>query len=91
MRIDEMTSSEIFTALTEQQKDDIYRMVWFSHVIEDAKGYMRDFYAEEELPADEIDAIAESVANAYVYNGDYDCTFSYWDNIEKLIEKYREN
>ena len=86
--VNEMTSSELFTEMTEQQKDDIYRMVWFSHVSEDVETYLHDYYDYE--TEEEIEDIVESVANAWVYYGEYDCLINYWDNIENLIEKYRE-
>lgn len=87
--VDEMSSSELFTAMTEQQKDDIYRMVWFGHVAEDATHYIKDMYSEDEIPEEDIESISEDVANAYVCNGKYDCNCSYWDNIDALVERFR--
>ena len=90
--VNEMTSSELFTEMTEQQKDDIYRMVWFTHISEDVEAYLHDYYGYEEFTetGEEVEDIVESVANAWVYCEEYDCLINYFDNIENLIEKYRE-
>ena len=82
---EDMSSSEIFTNLSNTQKDDIYRMVWSDHVAEDVRAHME----ENMLPSssDIIQEIAEEVANRYVYNCDYDCNASYWQNIENLIDE----
>ena len=32
-------------------------------------------------------AIAESAAERYVYDGDYDCNLPYWSNIENLLNE----
>lgn len=82
--ISKLSSSELFTLMTDTQKDDIYRMVWSDYVEEDVRGVLDE---REDLTEEERDAIIEDVVNGYVYNGDYDCTLSYWDNINNLIEK----
>lgn len=83
--VSKLSSSELFMLMTDTQKDDIYRMVWSDHVKEDVRGVLDE---REELTEEEKDAIIEDVANDYVYNGDYDCNLSYWDNINNLIEKF---
>lgn len=60
-------------------RDKIYREVWKEHVMEDIRSHAEDM--EVELSNDDIDDIAER----YVYNGDYECNLSYWQNIENLI------
>ena len=65
--------------LSPKAKDDIYRSVWKEHVIEDVMSRAEDIgmtITEED---------AAEVANRYVYDGDYDCTLSYWANIDNLI------
>ena len=84
MDISKLSSSELFTLMTDTQKDDIYRMVWSDYVEEDVRRVLDE---REDLTEEERDAIIEDVVNDYVYNGDYDCTLSYWDNINNLIEK----
>ena len=66
--------------LNDQLKDEIYRKLWKEYVKEDIIQFNNKL--DEEL----IDLIA----NAYVYDGEYDCNFSYWDNIENLINKYSQ-
>ena len=35
--------------------------------------------------------IADSVAERYVYEGDYECNLSYWDNLDNLIDEEKIN
>ena len=88
MRVEEMSSSELFTEMTDRQRDEIFRMVWFGNVEDDVRTYINDFY-EDTFSEEDIEGIEECVANDIVYNGRLDCCISYWDNIEKLIEKHR--
>ena len=75
-------TKNIYEVLTAEQKDYIYRMAWFEHVYEDVKGRLLDLDI-----ADEDDAFKNTVAHRYVYEGDYDCNLSYWDNIDNLINE----
>lgn len=87
--ISEMSSSDLFASMTDTQKDDIYRMVWFDRVCEDVDGVLKqDTY--HNIPTDtyEYDALVRDIANAYVYNGDYDDDLSHWRNIDRLIDEY---
>ena len=62
-------------------KDQIYRHLWKQHVAEDVASHMKDMGVE--LTEDEIDF----VAYRYVYEGEYDCNISYWENIENNINE----
>jgi len=88
-KISQMSSSEIFDKMTEKQKDDIYRKVWFGHVIEDAKGIMMGAVRYNIPEEDEqFESLAECIAKDFVYEGEYDCNISYWDNIYNLLDKW---
>ena len=65
--------------LSPKAKDEIYRSVWKEHVIEDVMSRAEDI----EITITEEDAA--EVARRYVYEGDYDCTLSYWENIDNMI------
>ena len=54
--------------------DTLYRLFWESYVRDDFE-LLGDF-AEDEL---------DSFVHDYVYNGNYDCNLSYWDNLENII------
>lgn len=88
MRVDEMSSSELFTEMTDRQRDEIFRMVWFGNVEDDVRTYINEFY-EDAFSEEDIEEIEECVANDIVYHGRLDSYISYWDNLEKLIEKHR--
>lgn len=88
MRVEEMSSSELFTEMTDRQRDEIFRMVWFGNVEDDVRTYINEFY-EGAFSEEDIEGIEECVANDIVYDGRLDSYISYWDNLEKLIEKHR--
>lgn len=73
------------TILTAQQEDEIYRKVWFGYVCTDIRSRLKE--TDEELTDDQI----EYAAQRYVYEGDYDCNCSYWDNIDSVIEDARKD
>lgn len=85
-KVSEMKSSELFSEMTETQKDAIYRMVWSEHVRNDVLSVMDEY--EGKIPEDEKqrDELVDYVVNAYVYNGKYDCNLSYWDNLKNLLD-----
>ena len=86
--IQQMSSEDLFDCMTEKQRDDIYRMVWYNYTYDDVEGFLEDYDAYD-IPAtqEEVDEFIGDVANAYVYNGDYDCNLSYWDNIKNLVDE----
>ena len=84
------TCGEIIPNLSAVQKDDLYRTVWYEHVLEDAESRLSENPNAPE-DEDEFNAVCSEVASKYVYNGDYDCNLSYWDNINSLIDSSLEN
>lgn len=68
---------EIISNLSSAQKDLIYRKLWYNHVLEDVDSTF----------VNATNAVKEEVARRYVYDGDYDCNFSYWDNLQVLVDK----
>lgn len=80
-KISEMTSSELFSKMNDSQRDDIYRMVLSDYTREDVVAFMEEHFGELQ------EEVVHRVVNEYVYNGNYDCNLSYWDNIKNLIEE----
>lgn len=87
-KIKEMSASELIALLTDAQKDELYRMLWSDHVREDVEAAMEDYSGSLPDNENEREALVESVVNAYVYDGRYDCNLSYWDNINNLLDDY---
>jgi len=87
--ISEMSSSHLFNFMSATQRDDIYRMVWFDYVCDDVESYLANEY-NGDVPTDEeeFDGLVRDIANAYVYNGDYNCNVDYWTQIWSLVDKY---
>lgn len=74
-------TKEIIENLSPDERDDLYRTLWAEHVKEDIESYLAD--NDEELTPEQIDRIVEM----YVYDGEYECNLSYWDNISNLVER----
>lgn len=72
---------EIIKSLSYQEKDTLYRHLWAEHVRQDVESFCED----EGL--DFPDSVVEHIAERYVYDGDYDCNRSYWDNIGELVRE----
>jgi DNA topoisomerase IA len=83
--IAKLTPSEIYEKMKEADKDALYHMLRSDYVRKDVKTYCEDM--DILLNEDGI----EEVVNRYVYNGDYDCNQSYWDNIDNLAKETYEN
>ena len=64
-----------------EARDAIYRHIWSEHVREDVETHLENM--DETLSDDEIRTVAER----YVYDGEYDCNLNYWTNIENLINE----
>ena len=75
----------LLEALTSKEQDAVYKHVKYEHTLEDIKSHLNDM--GEELTDKQI----EHVAERFVYQCDYDCNQSYWDNIETLIREELED
>ncbi len=83
------------TNVVSEYRDKIYREVWKEYVTTDILSIAKDTGLcskdtdlTESIP-ENLKRKAEEIADMYVYNGDYDCNLSYWDNLENLIREYR--
>ena len=74
------------SSLTPEERDKVYRALWKEHVVEDAKSQIEEYIFYELIPKEDVERIADQAAERYVYEGDYDCNLSYWDNIENLVK-----
>lgn len=63
--------------------DNLYRILWMSYVKEDVRHLLNQL--EIDISDDDWEGFIEVCASRYVYNGDYDCTLSYWNNLENII------
>lgn len=68
---------------SEQAKDEAYRYLWLSYVKADVISHVKDELEDITLTDDEV----EYIARRHVYEGDYDCNLSYWQNIDNLIDE----
>ena len=70
--------------------DELYHALRKEHVLMDALAFITDDYEYkkklEEYPEKEVE-LADAIAERYVYDRDYDCNLSYWDNIKSLYDE----
>ena len=83
------------TNAVSEYRDKIYREVWKEYVTTDILSIAKDTGLcskdtdlTESIP-ENLKRKAEEIADMYVYNGDYDCNLSYWENLESLISEYQ--
>lgn len=63
----------------------VHRYMQHLNVKEDIEGYAE----EHELNLTEFEV--EQAADLYVYDCEYDCNLSYWDNISNVIDMVKES
>lgn len=77
-----LTPSQILERV--KDKDTLYRVLWADYMYEDVYGFVKENgYSLNESGVQEV-------VDRYVYNGDYDCNLSYWDNINNLVQEALE-
>lgn len=72
-------------ALTSNAQNAVHRYIEHQHLKTDIEEYAR----EQGLSLTR--QVIEKAADLYVYDGEYDCNLSYWDNISNVIDKARES
>jgi hypothetical protein len=75
---------EFLNSLDVNEKDELYRHLWRNYVVEDIKEYAEEYV--EVLDVSTSQEMIEIATELFV-SGGYDCNFSYWENIECVIEK----
>lgn len=78
-----LSTEELLDVLTSDQKQAIYDAVNYDLKKEDALSLLED---REDIPNGLKDNIASAVAEMWKA-GDYDCNLSYWDNMDKFINR----
>lgn len=71
-------------------RDALYRNLWLEYVIEDITTRMCDC-CPEDICSGDCGELIEKAAHAYVYDGQYDCNLSYWENIDNVINRCLRN
>ncbi len=74
-------------SMSDAAKDTLYRALRAEYVEEDVRAFLEGPNGDDyrELPDKEYDALVKAVVDRYVYDGDYDCNLSYWENLELLV------
>ena len=77
---------KLVDGLDSNEKDALYRYLWAEHVGNDVWYEISENF-EEDVPPEKVEAVVEDVVSKYVYDCEYDCNLSYWDNIHNLTKK----
>lgn len=89
--ISSMTTSELFTELSEDQKKELFQMVLSDCIYKDVENLLSaEKYAKHQLDEEDIECVATEVANKFVYNDRMDLKNAYWDNLTCLIDEELE-
>lgn len=83
------TYEELCLEVSSKERELIYRNVYKDYVSQDVLGLIReklDLYTND-LTDEELKPLCDEVAEMYVFNGDYDCNLSYWNNIDALLDE----
>ena len=75
--------NKILEELTCEEKDLLYRKLWYNYVLQDAQDVIENYL---DIDVEKSNEMAKEVARKYVYEAEYDCNLSYWTNIEELIK-----
>lgn len=81
-------ANEIYEHLSYQQRQELFKIMRFKNIQVDVFYYFDSDDKYKNSP--EKNEIAHKAAYKYVYEGDYDCNISYWDNIKNLIDRELE-
>lgn len=82
---------EFISNLTTEEKDAVYRELWMNFVRNDVEARLEETPEDfEGYSAEDFKNLIENVAERYVYQGDYDCNLSYWQNIDELISSVHD-
>ena len=89
--ISAMTTSELFTELSEDQKKELFQMFLSDCIYKDVESLLAaEKYAKHQLDDEDIECVATEVANKFVYNNRMDLENAYWDNLTCLIDEELE-
>lgn len=82
-------ANKVIESIPENLRDWVYRQLWAEHVREDVESQVEQLPYYEDITDEEYETLVGNVVERYVYQGDYDCNMSYWNNIDALIEEVR--
>lgn len=81
--ITEETAEKLLNSISSEKKDMLYRILWSQYVYNDFLKRLED--REVDMNHEDCLNKIKDCVYRYVYCGDYDCTLSYWDNIDNII------
>lgn len=72
---------ETINHLDSIEKDIVYRTLWQAYIEQDIKELAKE--RDVKLSKDDV----SFMASRFVWEGDYDCNLSYWDNLSNLMNE----
>lgn len=90
--VEDMSSGDLWTRLSEDQKTELYQMHLGDIISDDVESLLNaKQYEKYELTEDDIEDIVSEVMNNFVYNNRVNLDDSYWDNLNFLIYEALDN
>lgn len=90
MNTTEINLDSFVESLDPISRDSLFRKLWLEYVTDDVSVRLCDTCNKDCAFSKDCDALVKIVASAYVYDGEYDCNLSYWENIDNLIAKHSD-
>lgn len=84
-KISKMKNKKLFKKMSREQRKYVYDKMRYEHVREDVIERAKDQNVKLTLSA------VNKIAYEYVYEGEYECNMSYWDNIDVLMANYNKS
>lgn len=84
---DRIRAEEAVEKMSYSERAVIYAVIRKSYVKEDVYGCLDGRDLDESLSEEEYEELADTVAERYVFEGEYDCNQSYWSNLDHLIDE----
>lgn len=81
----EKMAQDIINTIPEGLDYYVYRRLWEKFIKEDCLSIIEEQYADNDYIQERADEIAEKAAHKYCYEGEYDCSIPFWDNLTEIV------
>ena len=79
--------NKFISCLNSRSKDELYRTLWREYIEEDVTNRINERSEFDDALEEDINQIIKEACDLFVFEGDYDCSLSYWQNIDNVINK----
>ena len=79
--------NKFISCLNSRSKDELYRTLWREYIEEDVTNRINERSEFDDALEEDINQIIKEACDLFVFEDDYDCSLSYWQNIDNVINK----